>query len=104
MNFNDVLSQRLTKIQNILGQKEKEYASGGDRFHNFRVAARIKNETPERALFGMWIKHLVSVIDIIDWIETCPEKITPELLDEKIGDNVNYLILLEGMIKERLDI
>ena len=101
--FNDILAQRLRKIQNVLGKKAEEYARGGDRFHNFRVAARIKNETPERALLGIWMKHIVSVLDLIDWIESSPEKITLELIDEKIGDNINYLILLEGLLMERLD-
>ena len=102
VNFNDIIAVRVSKIQQVLYKKAEEYATTGDRFHNFRVAARINNETPERALLGMWIKHFISVLDMIDWIDQCPKKITLELIDEKIGDNINYLILLEGLLLERL--
>jgi hypothetical protein len=103
MVFDDVVHNRLNEISNTLIRKAKEYATNTDRFHNFRTAARIKMETPERALLGIWMKHLVSILDIIDWVEQYPEKITEAIINEKIGDNINYLILLEGLLKERLE-
>ena len=48
------------------------------------------------------LKHEVSVLDLVEWSESEPTRITEELIDEKIGDNINYLILLEGMLKHRI--
>jgi len=96
--FDQVVQHRIDAIHNILSMKAKEYASKTDRFHNFRVAARKMNTTPEIALQGMMAKHEVAVLDMIE----APESVTEEMINEKIGDNINYLILLEGLLKERL--
>jgi len=101
-DFDRVLSDRLEKIKSILSEKAEEYAADNDRYHNFNVAGRIRNESPESALIGMWMKHLVSVLDLVDWIEDAPAKLTAEIIDEKIGDAINYLILLEGMLYNRV--
>lgn len=96
--FERVVEKRITQIRNTLNRKAVEYAVNDDRFHNFKVAARINNTTPEKALKGMMLKHEVSVQDLID----NPGSATEELINEKIGDNINYLILLEGLLRERI--
>lgn len=100
--FNAILQERWDKIQNTLAYKAEEYATDKDRFHNFKVAGRIGNKTPEQALKGMMLKHEVSVQDMIGWSQTAPEKITRALIDLKLGDNINYLLLLEGLFRERI--
>ena len=99
ISFDQVVENRIKQIRSILCKKAKEYASKTDRFHNFRVAARKMNTTPEIALQGMMAKHEVAVLDMIN----DPSKATEEMIDEKIGDNINYLILLEGLLKERIN-
>lgn len=99
----DIITSRTDAIKKTLFAKNREYGRNDDAFHNFNVAARILNTTPEKALLGMMSKHLVSVLDIIELAETAPEKITSAFIDEKIGDSINYLILLEGMLKKRLE-
>jgi len=47
----------------------------------------------------MMLKHIVSVFFFFYWTETDDKRITTELIDEKIGDTINYLILLEGLLK-----
>jgi hypothetical protein len=47
----------------------------------------------------MMAKHWVSVLDIIDKLVT-NNYVSGELIDEKIGDSINYLILLEAMLIE----
>ncbi len=103
MEFAVVLENRLKKTKEILMKKEKEYAKGGDRYHNFRRAAMKDGITPEKALQNFMRKHEVSVDDLVDACETDPSKITRELIDEKIGDNINYLILLEGLLINRVE-
>lgn len=101
MKFESIVSGRIVRIRETLAAKTEEYASADSPFHTFEVGGRIMGVTPERALQGMMLKHVVSVFDLIDWTETDDERITMELIDEKIGDAINYLILLEGLLKQR---
>ena len=103
MDFNQVVDNTVQEIQNVLKQKAKEYATDQSRFHNFEIAGRKLNCTPEKALLGIMVKHVVSVDDMVDWIDQCPKKLTMELINEKIGDNINYLILLKGMLVNRVE-
>lgn len=95
--FNAILCERVSKIKATLSHKAKEYAKE-DRLYNFKRSASILGITSEKALLGMFVKHLVSVLDLVEG--TLP--LTEEIIDEKIGDSVNYLILLEALLKEKL--
>lgn len=101
--FDALLKRRLKKTQDTLQSKAAMYASANNRLHNFDVAARVLNCTPEQALEGMMMKHFVSVLDLVQWTETQPQRITTSLVDEKIGDTINYLILLEALLLRRGD-
>jgi len=82
--------------------KNKEYASDIDKTHNFKRAAAMLQCTPEKALIGMWTKHIISILDIVDKIDSGVENaVTVKMLEEKIGDLMIYAALLEGIIKER---
>ena len=94
--FNTILEDRLLSIRTVLGNKAKEYASC-DRLYNFKRASEILRTTPEKALLGMLMKHLVSVIDLVEG----SLEATEYMVDEKIGDAINYLVLLEAILKER---
>ena len=100
--FDEILARRLTKIREILIAKGAEYSVQLDRLHNFRRAASMLGGSPEQALVGMWAKHLVSVLDMVDSIDsgTTPSR---ALVDEKLGDTINYAILLEALITDRID-
>ncbi len=101
LDFDAVVSNRLKLIQEILLRKRAEYAPNeGDRLHNFNRAAMMLDEIREKALVGMWAKHIVSILDIVDGLDIrpCP---SIDMIEEKIGDAINYLILLEAMLKER---
>ena len=52
----------------------------------------------------MMVKHLVSIKDLLDMCEvrSFTNNVTQELIEEKFGDAINYLILLEGMVTEKL--
>lgn len=94
--FEELLAERLKKITETLGQKAKEYESHSDRLHNFKVAARLSDTTPKEALWGMAMKHLVSITDLVSGqLEN-----TRGNIDEKIGDMINYLILLEAVLED----
>lgn len=97
--FNELLERRLAQSKDVLASKSAEYSSGADKLHNFKRAAAMLGVSPLEALRGMWVKHLVSVFDYID----DPSKMNSQrLLDEKLGDVINYTILLEGLFTELL--
>lgn len=102
MFFDGVVEDVIKSIKSVLISKGIEYSTLGDRFSNFKTAARKLNTSPERALLGMKIKHTVSIDDIVTKLDS---GILPsvEMLNEKIGDEINYLILLKGLILERIE-
>ena len=98
-DFDNIVGARLNWCEKTLCAKGDEYARDGDRLWNFKAAGRKRNQHPAQALAGMEVKHDVSVDDIIDGLARgiVPPK---ELVAEKIGDSINYLLLLEGLIEE----
>lgn len=97
-DFDKVIEKRIKAIKETLVNKGNEYALTDDVFHNFRAAARMSVDatSPAVALWGMFAKHLVSLADLARG-----KSASVATIDEKIGDAVNYLILLEGILKER---
>jgi len=94
-----IVEERISQIRKTLAFKGEEYATSKDRLHNFKRAGRLRECTPEDALLGFFMKHLISVLDIVDKIEV--DVPSSEVVNEKVGDCINYLILLEALIEER---
>jgi hypothetical protein len=103
--FNNLVEARIDDCVETLGVKNKEYSSDSDRLHNFKKAGRMKGQDPIQALDGMWLKHRVSMDDIIEQMIADPTYLPPrELVKEKVTDNVNYNILLEALIEDRREL
>ena len=94
--FDKIVDERIEYIRNSLQRKAKEYNLEEDRLSVFKRAASIQHQTPSQALLGMLTKHIVS---IYDYVETDAD-FTDEIASEKIGDALNYLILLYALNKE----
>lgn len=94
--FDAIVKECTDRITTMLcSTKADEYnLNKNNRFDTFYRAAEISGETPEKALFGFWLKHLVSIIDMIQ----SEEKFTKDRLIEKIIDSSNYGILLLGLM------
>lgn len=93
--FERLFEQRVEMCRKVLIKKGEEYASDTDRLHNFGVAAKIQGVTRQQALGGMLAKHIVSIFDLIR------EGNTDEFIwEEKLGDALNYLFLLDAIIVE----
>lgn len=98
--FDKLVDDRLEKIKSTLVIKGKEYRRNNDPLHNFTMGARLGNTTREKVLWGFALKHYISFMDILNDIEI--NKLHPDsVIDEKIGDLINYLILCEASLKER---
>lgn len=99
--FMTVLNRRIELIKEVLGKKAAEYARSGDRLSNFKRAAAYLRCTPERANLGANSKHLVSIADMVDDLEKGQHH-PVAMWEEKLGDAINYLILMEAQVKERI--
>lgn len=93
-DFNKVVEDQLDRIRNVLVKKAAEYNLDDDRLSVFKHAAALSEETPEQALYGFMLKHIISMTDMIN----SKQSYTKELWDEKLTDICNYIILLQGLL------
>jgi hypothetical protein len=95
--FNNVVTEQLKRIENLLVVKGAEYnLDENDRFSDFKQAAAFTGQTPEQVLYGYMLKHLMSITAMVQ----SEEGFTKERWDEKITDICNYLVLLQGLLKD----
>lgn len=94
--FQEIFKNQISLCEKTLLKKGSEYAYDADRLHNFKVAAALQGETQAQALGGMLSKHIVSIFDMI----RDGKSYSIEMWDEKIGDAMNYLILLKAILIE----
>lgn len=94
--FNRVVKEFLEKTESVLMKKEGEYSLDTDRFSFFKRMAQIENCTPEEALLHCMSKHITSFYDMVQ----SKNKFTKELWFDKLGDIVNYCILLRGLLED----
>ena len=98
--FMELLEERFNKTRETYSTKMIEYANVNDVFESFKKGVGFSfHDTPEGVAWEYACKHFESIKTIISKL---PDEIpSDELVDEKIGDAINYLIILEGLIKER---
>ena len=98
-DFSRRVEKRINLVRQTLLTKHKEYAKDDNVFRNFDEAAGglSLHSTSAEVLWSYMTKHLVSIKDIVS--DNVP--ITNEVVSEKIGDVINYLILLEAMLNEK---
>jgi len=94
--FDRIISKQLDWCMKKLTHKADEYAEDDDRLHNFRVAASLRDTDMRDAVSGMMAKHTVSVYDMCNAIDLDDL----DQWDEKIGDSINYLLLLRAVVQE----
>ena len=97
--FNEIFAETIQRSESVLVRKAGEYADDEDRLHNFKKTAALTGQSQREALAGFMAKHVVSVYDMVYSGKDYPL----ELWDEKILDNLNYLILLRAAIVEEAD-
>jgi hypothetical protein len=85
----------------MFGPKNDEYSRNNDKLHNFKVAADMLGVSPEQALVGMWVKHLVSVLDIVRDVSAGKPVPLDSILNEKFNDTINYTLMLEALLRDR---
>jgi hypothetical protein len=99
-DFERILVNRMSETSNLCVTKGLQYAQH-DRLHNFKVASRELECSPERALLGMVVKQQVWIKDRIKELDIGTDNFSIHDWDERIGDVIVYMILLEALIHER---
>lgn len=105
--FNAVVQRMLLHCEETLCSKAAEYATDEERFINFIEAlptlrARWPDAKVEDAALCFMLKHFVSIVDCIRKLPPHGKSsVSSAVWDEKIGDMINYLIIIRGMVHER---
>ncbi len=96
--FNALVEERLEATRQMLVKKGSEYASNGDRLHNFDLASRLMPDlfkTDEDSMLAYGTKHFGSILDIMTTWRNSGNLPDESVLREKFGDWINYMILIE---------
>jgi hypothetical protein len=103
--FNKIVEKRIELINSVLASKGKEYSGNSEAFHNFKASTGLSFHTcPEKIAWEFAVKHFQSIKDMLEHVNVDGANGFPTIpyIEEKIGDAINYLILIEGMLKERV--
>jgi hypothetical protein len=93
-DFNNLVEEQFGICRAILETKGKEYAPDDqDRLSAFKTAGSVLRRTPIQALGGQMSKHTISLFEMIE--NGCTDN---DLWLEKLTDQINYLLLLKGLI------
>jgi hypothetical protein len=95
-DFDILVNKRLTECKKVLISKASDYASDDDRLANFKRGAALVNLTPKQYAQALVTKHIVAIADKV----ISDEVMTPAFVTEKMGDVINYMLLLEALNKD----
>lgn len=98
--MDELINQRINLIKLSLLKKSKEYARNGDRLHNFNKGSKQYHKIREQVIYDFMQKHIISFDDMMIDLNSGDIK-SISSWEEKIGDIINYLILLEASLKHR---
>lgn len=96
--FKEIYEEQKALCNKKVDLKAEQYARI-DRLSNFKEAALLAKETPQQAAWGMVIKHIIWLRDMI--LYDPPASITKEALDEVITDIMVYMVLIKAIIIEQ---
>lgn len=94
--FEAIIERRIGLIRSVLAAKGREYAPGADRLNNFRRQSEMERKPMADIARTLMGKQITSIQDMIDSRADYPQAVW----DEKIGDVVNYCILIEAIVWE----
>ena len=88
--FDRLVEEIRAESLDTLVRKNKKYAAGDDKLHNFKAGAEIGGGTVAQACWGYLVKHLVALRDKIERNDFSDKY---DLL-EKCKDSINYICFL----------
>ena len=101
-DFEKNSKQLIDHCYNLLFSKAKEYASDEDRLANFKQPTSLFGVTPPEICLYYDSKHIASMVMIAQDIKKgkLPSR---ELLQEKVGDYINYGLLFYSTVIEMIE-
>ena len=96
--FEQIVDETLNQIREILLVKGAEYRRNQDPFHNFNQGAIKSQQHSLKVLDGFLLKHEISISDICNDIIYYDKKPKIEIVNEKLGDNLIYLLIKKAML------
>jgi hypothetical protein len=93
----------------VMKSKGEEYAGSDDKFANFKRLAELQQISTLSIWFTYFTKHFDSLTSFIRRVnkgESIPEieATLSEPISGRIGDMINYLFILKGMIDEEKEL
>ena len=88
--FDRLVEEIRAESMDTLVRKNKKYAAGEDKLHNFKAGAEIGGGTAAQACWGYLVKHLVALRDKIERNDFSDKY---DLL-EKCKDVINYIVFI----------
>ena len=102
--FETIWLEQVATEKAMLLERAEAYATNGDRLGNFYQGAQLAGNTPMQYGFGLVVKHIIALRDLINK-EAKGEAVytTKELekLTEYVTDMRNYAVLLKSLYVER---
>jgi hypothetical protein len=92
--------------KSILLERADAYATGGDRLGNFKAGAQFLEVTPLRYGFGLVVKHIMALRDLIAKVDSGTASLDCREADkfaEYVTDIRNYAVLLKALYQEAQD-
>ena len=99
--FEDVVTDTLKQCQDTMLIKGREYRRNNNPFHNFDKGVEISGQIREEVIWGFALKHFISIQDIRSDLRE-GKLPSEELLNEKYGDMINYLLIEKASIAARI--
>ena len=102
LRFSEICEEFISKEQEILNWKRKEYSPQDDRLQNFREIAALTGTSMPQVALTYLLKHIQSIKNAVmtgnvDW---CWEGEGGEGMKQRIADSRNYLLLLAACLDE----
>lgn len=101
--FEQVFERAVERSRDVLLSKLKEYTGNDDQLESFKTQAGMSlAETPMGIAYELMVKHIYSVRKIVEEYEQNGKRPSVRLMNEKFGDAINYLILIEALFLESI--
>ena len=101
VDFDNLVERETKRMKDVMCGKSADYAAGGDKLFNFKLAAEVDGVTPIEALRGMWLKHRTSLRQGLDELMEGKPCRSEDWWIEKLTDDRNYSILLQALLIEK---
>jgi hypothetical protein len=102
--FEKIWLDQVQTEKGMLLERAEAYATNGDRLGNFYEGSTLAGNTPMQYGFGLVVKHIIAVRDLINKEARGECKLDEKELEkftEYVTDIRNYAVLLKSLYMER---